>query len=152
MGRVICMPIYCCNVKDGRYKASFEEVNHEDWYGVKAEALDPLTRSERQALLNAANPQPKKRGFFSSLLTPKEREIQAPEFRGTFNNGELSCPLCGNRSFVKCGNCKNLTCYDDSGYFTCAICGSQGEVSGYIDSMNGDTESNVYNGPGNTLR
>ena len=48
---------------------------------------------------------------------------------------QYKCPWCGDTSFVRCGKCQNLTCYDSSGTFTCAHCGRSGKVSGYIESI-----------------
>ncbi len=48
---------------------------------------------------------------------------------------QYKCPSCGNRNFVECNNCKKLTCYDNSGRFTCKHCGRSGTVSGYITSI-----------------
>lgn len=51
---------------------------------------------------------------------------------------QYKCPYCGNRSFVHCGKCHKLTCYSGTGNFTCDHCGNIGEVSGVIDSLEGD--------------
>lgn len=40
------------------------------------------------------------------------------------------CPICGNKSIVRCGRCHHITCYDRSGHFICAYCGNSGQVSG----------------------
>lgn len=39
------------------------------------------------------------------------------------------CPYCSSKSFVQCGGCKKISCWDfaDS-IFKCPICGDQGEV------------------------
>lgn len=51
---------------------------------------------------------------------------------------QYRCPYCGNTGFVCCGKCKKLTCYSGSGNFVCNHCGNTGEVSGAIDSLEGD--------------
>lgn len=51
---------------------------------------------------------------------------------------QYKCPHCGNTEFVRCGKCKKLTCYSGSGNFVCDHCGNTGEVSGTIDSLEGD--------------
>jgi len=48
---------------------------------------------------------------------------------------QYKCPWCGNVNYVQCNRCKKLTCYDDSGRFTCRHCGSSGTVSGYIKNI-----------------
>lgn len=50
---------------------------------------------------------------------------------------QYKCPYCGNAGYVRCSNCGKLTCYDHSGFFTCAHCGNKGSVSGYITNMDG---------------
>ena len=54
---------------------------------------------------------------------------------------QYKCPDCGSISYVRCGQCQKLTCYDGSGKFTCAYCGNSGEVSGYIDTLDGEATS-----------
>lgn len=51
---------------------------------------------------------------------------------------QYKCPYCGNMEFVLCGKCKKLTCYSGSGRFACDHCGNTGEVSGIIESLEGD--------------
>ena len=51
---------------------------------------------------------------------------------------QYKCPHCGNTEFVRCGRCGKLTCYSGSGKFTCDHCGNTGEVSGTIDSLEGN--------------
>lgn len=48
---------------------------------------------------------------------------------------QYKCPYCQSKSFVKCGVCGNLTCYDESGHFDCVHCSNSGTVSGYIDKV-----------------
>ena len=54
---------------------------------------------------------------------------------------QYKCPYCGNRGFVRCGNCGKLTCYDYSGHFACAHCNNRGTVSGQIKNMDGSKYS-----------
>lgn len=51
---------------------------------------------------------------------------------------QYKCPHCGNTEFVRCGRCGKLTCYSGSGNFTCDHCSNTGEVSGTIDSLEGN--------------
>lgn len=48
---------------------------------------------------------------------------------------QYKCPYCGSTSFVKCGSCGKLTCYDGSGHFDCAHCPNSGTVSGHIEKI-----------------
>lgn len=52
------------------------------------------------------------------------------------------CPICGNKHIVRCGRCHHITCYDQSGHFTCAYCGNSGTVSGTMKRIE------VYNSSG----
>lgn len=46
------------------------------------------------------------------------------------------CPGCGARSFVRCGRCQRLGCWEDSwAIFHCPTCGNSGPVSGVIDRL-----------------
>lgn len=51
---------------------------------------------------------------------------------------QYKCPYCGNKKFVRCGRCNKLTCYSGDGKFTCDHCGNVGEVTGTIDTLEGD--------------
>ena len=51
---------------------------------------------------------------------------------------QYKCPYCGNTGFVRCGRCHKLTCYSDGGKFTCDHCGNVGDVTGTIDTLEGD--------------
>lgn len=46
---------------------------------------------------------------------------------------QYRCPWCGNKDYVRCGRCGNLTCYRD-GDFECAYCGNVGKVTGTISA------------------
>lgn len=49
---------------------------------------------------------------------------------------QYRCPYCGAESFVRCGKCGKLTCYDEAnGLFKCAHCGNSGPVSGSIEKI-----------------
>lgn len=48
---------------------------------------------------------------------------------------QYKCPYCGSTSFVRCGACKKLTCYDESGHFDCAYCPNSGSVTGHIEKI-----------------
>jgi hypothetical protein len=59
---------------------------------------------------------------------------------GAFNLGETypGCVYCGANNFVRCGRCKELSCYDDSWeVFSCKRCGNSGRITGTIDSLSG---------------
>ena len=46
------------------------------------------------------------------------------------------CPSCGSDSYVRCGSCHRLGCYDLSWpEFTCPSCGNGGPVTIGIDSV-----------------
>lgn len=51
------------------------------------------------------------------------------------NGPQYKCPWCGNKGYVHCGSCHNITCYNaDFNEFTCAYCGNSGEVTGVISN------------------
>lgn len=48
---------------------------------------------------------------------------------------QYKCPWCGNTSYVRCGRCGKLTCYDDrTDTFTCGHCGNRGKITGTIST------------------
>ena len=58
------------------------------------------------------------------------KAVRGPQFRG--------CPYCGNRSFLKCGTCEILHCYDgESDGFTCPTDKCFHKLSGGLSSLNG---------------
>jgi hypothetical protein len=59
---------------------------------------------------------------------------------GSFGLGEAypGCVYCGADNFVRCGRCRELSCYDGSWeVFNCPRCGNSGRVNGTIDSLSG---------------
>ena len=56
---------------------------------------------------------------------------------GITRSSHFKCPICGKRSFVQCKKCKKISCYDESGWFSCAYCGNQGFVFGRIHHTQG---------------
>jgi predicted RNA-binding Zn-ribbon protein involved in translation (DUF1610 family) len=57
---------------------------------------------------------------------------------GTFGvaDGYRGCPSCGSTSYVRCGRCEQLACYDYSWpQFSCPTCGITGSVTQGIDSI-----------------
>jgi predicted RNA-binding Zn-ribbon protein involved in translation (DUF1610 family) len=60
--------------------------------------------------------------------------------RGAFNVSPeyAGCPHCGADNFVRCGRCRELSCYDTSWeIFHCPRCGNSGRITGTIDSVSG---------------
>lgn len=60
--------------------------------------------------------------------------------KATFTLSEKygGCPYCAADSFVRCGRCHELSCYDSSWeVFRCPRCGNSGAVTGAIDSLSG---------------
>ncbi|MEV6417398.1 hypothetical protein [Kribbella sp. NPDC051718] len=46
------------------------------------------------------------------------------------------CPSCGADSFVQCGGCQSMGCWDNSWPdFNCPTCGNRGPVTGEIKSV-----------------
>lgn len=79
---------------------------------------------------------------------------------GLIRSSDYKCPICGKRNFVQCKRCKKISCYDDSGWFSCAYCGNQGFVFGKIHNTQGmscevlkreniSTDMNFAQSPGN---
>lgn len=64
---------------------------------------------------------------------------------GITRSSDYKCPICGKRSFVQCKKCKKISCYDESGWFTCAYCRNQGFVFGRIHHTQG-LSCEVYKG------
>jgi len=53
--------------------------------------------------------------------------------------GEFSgCPECGNKAYVRCGTCGELSCWPGSGSFVCPGCGVKSEVEGSINDVRVD--------------
>lgn len=52
---------------------------------------------------------------------------------------QYKCPYCGSDGFVRCGQCRKLTCYAGGGSFTCDHCGHKGQVGGTIESLEGNS-------------
>ncbi len=74
---------------------------------------------------------------FMGMADNMPRGTQKVDFAKMRTGPQYKCPYCGNKDFVRCGKCHALTCYDDSGVFTCAFCGHSGRVTGVIDSLEG---------------
>lgn len=138
MGRIITTTVYCPNRQGGRYRATFEEKELGEWYGVRADKLAPLTAAERQALRNQTTK--KEGGLLSFLSRLSAKKPETLDVRGNFYSGELVCPECGCTAFVKCGNCNQLSCYDGGDTYTCAACGASGRVEGHIENLSGDAD------------
>ena len=79
-----------------------------------------------------------------SFRSKSDKENKLENFQGQFNTGNLMCPSCGNKSFIKCGVCGELTCWNDaSPDFVCAVCGNSGQVSGHITDLNANSSNNT---------
>lgn len=81
-------------------------------------------------------------GVVPTDINPAERNnspITSIDLSNSRTGPQFKCPHCGNRDFVKCGRCGELTCYDGSGSFTCKHCGNQGKVTGHIKDLTGST-------------
>ena len=134
MGQKMETKMYCQTGK-GAFIAVFEELQSEKWYAMEAKPLEekPAQKPSLFQRIGLA---------FSSKPTttynpPKQR------VKGGFFIGDMKCPYCGNKSFVKCGNCGELTCFPEGGTrFKCIPCGNQGEISGTISNMNGNVNNN----------
>ena len=151
MGRVINLTIYCSRKTGGRYKAYFEERMTGKWYGIKAESLPALSYFERVGLKNSVKSSKNNSGtLLKKISFAPKTESTSKTVRGAFYSGVLKCPDCGNTGYVKCNVCSELTCYDGSGHFICAVCGNSGNVSGHISDLNGNS-SNSNNGTGKTF-
>ncbi|MEU4194520.1 hypothetical protein AB0E69_21665 [Kribbella sp. NPDC026611] len=86
-------------------------------------------KAEQWQLVGASRQRP------DSSPVAAERQSQSGGFvRGPAYTG---CPSCGADSFVQCGRCQSLGCWDNSWPdFTCPTCGNRGEVSdGTIESI-----------------
>jgi hypothetical protein len=55
----------------------------------------------------------------------------APRVGGGFAIGDtyVGCPECHAGTFVQCGDCKGLTCWDGGRDYVCGHCGVAGAVS-----------------------
>ncbi len=136
MGRIINLVIYCQNGK-GRYKAYFEERVHGHWYGIRAEGMPNLSFFEKLSLKNSHK---KQSGSYVGLKSFKIGSASTNgNFTGQFYTWNLKCPSCGNNNFVKCNVCDELTCWNGSSNFTCAVCGCSGEVKGTISDVSADS-------------
>lgn len=118
MEKTINLTIYCSRVKGGKYRATFEEKQPNEWYGIKAERIPHA-------------------GLFGRLAP---REQNASTVNGVFYTGVLRCPDCGNANFVLCHKCQQLSCWDGGQTFTCAVCGIVGNIKGRIETLSGDVE------------
>jgi hypothetical protein len=66
---------------------------------------------------------------------------EAPErLAGTFGLADefSGCPECGNRSYVRCGACGELSCWPGTGYFACVACGNGSMPEGRINDVRVD--------------
>ncbi len=111
---VVFMDIYCIKTRK-RFHQRYDLAADDRWaltYGIKDDEFSRIVASGSAS---------KKKVDFSNLRI-------GPQYK---------CPYCGNDSFVECGVCKKLTCYNGHELFECASCGNKGPVSGTIDSLKG---------------
>lgn len=73
-----------------------------------------------------------------SLESSGNGELSQIDLSNSRIGPQYKCPYCGNIEFVCCGECGKLTCYSGNGTFICDHCGNTGEVSGTIDTLEGD--------------
>ena len=137
MSRTIDVVVHCAN-SPNRFKVVFEEKQPEEWYVIRIEKISSPSFFERKAKgdtgQNDKSLFAKLKGVFYSPQESKNVSV-----KGTFYSNDFECPYCGNKDYVKCGNCQEWTCKNaDSTHFKCAACENSGEVSGYIDSALGD--------------
>jgi hypothetical protein len=86
----------------------------------------------RQSFIISAIKKPGKLILVSgnTLLEPdKKQNFTKVSMSGkiTFDS-DYCCPVCSNKSIVRCKECGSISCYDESGYFTCANCSAEGFV------------------------
>ncbi len=67
-----------------------------------------------------------------------ESEMSKIDISNSRVGPQYKCPYCGNTDFVRCGRCHKLTCYSGGGKFTCDHCGNVGDVTGTIDTLEGE--------------
>jgi predicted RNA-binding Zn-ribbon protein involved in translation (DUF1610 family) len=67
---------------------------------------------------------------------------QEVDFSNSRRGPQYKCPWCGNTEIVKCGNCHEITCWEDNNLnFHCIRCGISDTISGHITSVKGDSGS-----------
>ncbi|MBQ7373979.1 MAG: hypothetical protein IJW64_05405 [Clostridia bacterium] len=135
MGQKMETKMYCQTGK-GAFIAVFEELKSEEWYSMEAKPLPPEKPAQKQSFFQ-------KLGLaFSSKPTTTTYNPPKKHVKGAFFIGDMKCPFCGNKSFVKCGSCGELTCFPEGGKrFKCIPCGNEGEISGTISDMDGDVNN-----------
>lgn len=71
-----------------------------------------------------------------AAATPAKDAVQT--LRGRFGIAQDygGCPGCGNRDYVRCNRCGELTCWSGVGEFLCMGCGLRASVSGGIEEVN----------------
>jgi hypothetical protein len=60
---------------------------------------------------------------------PSQRRLDTLQGNFGIGAGYQGCPDCGRKSYARCGDCGELTCWAGSGTFRCASCDRRGEVS-----------------------
>ena len=57
-----------------------------------------------------------------------------------YTGPQYKCPYCGNKSFVRCGTCKKITCIPSGAKdFKCAYCDKTGQIDGIIKDISGNS-------------
>ena len=64
-----------------------------------------------------------------SDITQTDEAAEHLEWNWKVARGFTGCPECGNRSFVQCDGCGELSCWPGGkGHFACVACGHEDEV------------------------
>jgi hypothetical protein len=63
-----------------------------------------------------------------------------PSLAGKFGVAKsfAGCPDCRNPSYVRCGTCRELTCWSGSKEFSCILCNAKGIVVGEVEEVRVD--------------
>jgi len=61
-------------------------------------------------------------------------------------NPKYRCGRCGATSYVKCGGCGALNCWDGETHVTCGSCGVDADVNGSFESIEGGVKGRLPSG------
>jgi hypothetical protein len=73
---------------------------------------------------------------FTWAFSIDEKAAKREGYDSTSVNGNIiidneypGCPYCDSKSFIQCGNCHKISCWDyETAFFKCPVCGNSGEV------------------------